>query len=82
MKGKNQNGPYPGTCSRQVPNMFKLTKIGPPKINGMPNHPYNPSIGLLAQSSYFCHPLTPEQEHIIKKAKLVSRARHTHFATV
>ena len=82
MKGKSRMDRYPGPCSRQVPNMFKLTKIGPPMINGMPNHPYNPSIGLLAQSSYFCHPLTTEQEHIIKKAKLVSRARRTHFATV
>ena len=31
-------------------------------INGMLNHPYNPNIGLLAQSDHFCHPLITELE--------------------
>ena len=48
--GKNQNGSYPGSCSRQVPNMFKLTKIWSPITNGMPTYTYIPSLRLLAQS--------------------------------
>ena len=47
--GKNQNGSYPGSCSRQVPNMFKLTKIWSPITNGMPSYTYEPSLRLLAQ---------------------------------
>ena len=62
-KGKIQNGSYPGSCSRQVPNLFKLTKIGPPMINGMSNHPYIPNLGLLAQSDHFCWGLPIELEY-------------------
>ena len=47
--GKNQNGSYPGSCSRQVPNMFKLTKIWSPITNGMPTYTYVLSLRLLAQ---------------------------------
>ena len=31
-------------------NLFKLTKIWPPIINGVPNQAYNPNMGLLLQS--------------------------------
>ena len=31
-------------------------------FNGIPNHPYNPNIGLLAQLDHFCHPLPTELE--------------------
>ena len=38
-KGKIQNRSYPGSCSRQVPNLFKLTKIGPPHVQWDPKPP-------------------------------------------
>ena len=44
-------GSYPVSCSRQVPNMFKLTKIWSPITSGMPNYTYEPSLRLLAQYS-------------------------------
>ena len=56
--GKNQNGLYPGSCSRQVPNMFKLTKIWSPITNGMPTYTYVPSLRLLAQSLDIWPPLS------------------------
>ena len=47
---KGKNGSYPGSCSRQVPNLFNLTKIESLITNGMPNYTYSPNMGLLAQS--------------------------------
>ena len=66
MKGKSRMDRYPGPCSRQVPNMFKLTKIGPPMINGMSKHLYISNLGLLAQSEYFCRGLPIELEYTQK----------------
>ena len=47
---KGKNGSYPGSCSRQVPNLFNLSKIESLITNGMPNYTYSPNMGLLAQS--------------------------------
>ena len=55
-KGRNQNGSYPRSCSRQVPNMFKMTKIWSPITNGMPNYTYDPNLWLPAQYHDFYPP--------------------------